>query len=429
MPTKNNTISHKSTLLSLNPFLDQAGVMRLNGRLAKSPSLSYSERHPILLPYNCRFTKLLAEFTHLISIHGGNQLVLRLLRCEYWVPRLKTLVRTIINRCKPCCIHKKRTCNQIMAALPPERTAINRPFTTTGVDFAGPFDIKSFSGRACRITKGYVCVFVCFATKAIHLEAVSDLSSDSFLAAFHRFIARRGCPSTIMSDNGTNFVGASRELLKDLKTCISDTQNKIIAAHGYQGLVWRFIPAGAPHMGGIWEAGVKSFKHHFRRQMQQFKYTFEEFSTVLARIEACLNSRPLCPMTDNITDIVALTPGHFLIGSAIMAPPEPIIENAPISLVNRYRKMLAISQHFCVRWKNEYLISLQKRYKWKNPTRDITVNDLVVVKHESTPPTSWRLGRIVKVYPGSDNHIRVADVRTELGIIKRPITKLVVLAR
>ena len=354
--------------------------------------------------------------------------MLRLIRCEYWVPRLKTLIPAVINNCKPCIIEKKRTCTQIMAALPPERTVINRPFTTTGVDFAGPFDIKSFTGRACKITKGYVCVFVCFSTKAIHLEAVSDLSTDNFLSAFNRFIARRGCPSTIFSDNGTNFVGASRELARNAKTCIRDTRDSVCSSFSFQGLVWQFIPAGAPHMGGLWEAGVKSFKLHFRRHAKNYKYTFEEFATLLARIEACLNSRPLCPLTENPSDVVALTPGHFLIGSPILAPPEPNLEDSPCDFINRYRKMLAISQHFCRRWKNEYLSDLHKRYKWKHPERDVAIDDLVVIKQETLPPTAWCLGRIVHIYPGTDGHIRVADVRTARGIIKRPIAKLVVLS-
>ncbi|XP_065354887.1 uncharacterized protein LOC135949296 [Calliphora vicina] len=133
----------------------------------------------------------------------------------------------------------------------------------------------------------------------IHLEATSDLSTPNFMAAFQRFISRRGCPNTIFSDNGTNFVGASRQLKKGFKSFLKESQSLICSSYGVQGVSWRFIPAGAPHMGGLWEAGVKSFKLHFRKQAQAFKYTFEELSTILARIEACLNSRPLCPMTDN----------------------------------------------------------------------------------------------------------------------------------
>lgn len=401
--------------------------MRLNGRLAKSPTLSYTEKHPIVLPYFCHFTRLLVDYVHLLSVHGGNQLMLRIMRIEYWIPRVKILIRASINRCKPCLLAKKRSCTQIMAALPPERTLVTRPFTTTGVDFAGPFDIKSFTGRYCRITKGYVCVFVCFSTKAIHLEATTDLSSSTFLSAFHRFIARRGCPKSIFSDNGTNFVGASREIERDFKSFLREGRDIVCSALGYQELVWQFIPAGAPHMGGLWESAVKSFKSHFYRFSRNFKYTFEELSTVLARIEACLNSRPLCPMSENLDDLIALTPGHFLVGAPLLSPPEPVIEESPLSLVNRYRKLKSLSHQFCMRWKDEYLHILHKRYKWKFPERNLQINDLVVIRHEQLPPTSWKLGRVIKTHPGDDGQVRVVDIRTEQGDVRRPVTKLVVL--
>ncbi|XP_075170259.1 uncharacterized protein LOC142242579 [Haematobia irritans] len=420
-------LGSRSSLLSLNPFLDEEGVMRLNGRLSRCPTLSYSERHPIIVPYNSRFARLLVKYVHDISIHGGNQLVLRLIRIEYWIPRLTSLIRSTINRCKRCLLDRKKSCTQIMAALPPERTVLTRPFTTTGVDFAGPFEIKSFIGRACKITKGYVCVFVCFSTKAIHLEATSDLSTTTFLAAFHRFISRRGCPKTIFSDNGTNFVGASREMEKELRSVLKEGRDKVCSAYQFQQLSWQFIPAGAPHMGGLWEAAVKSFKTHFRKHASGFKYTFEEFSTVLSRIEACLNSRPLCPMSESSQELVALTPGHFLVGSPILAPPEQLEEESPLHLVHRFRKMKALSQQFCLRWKEEYLKCLQKRYKWKFPQRDIEVGDLVVIRDEQLPPTSWKLGRVDDVHPGSDGRVRVADVRTANGVVRRPVVKLVIL--
>ncbi|XP_073821491.1 uncharacterized protein [Musca autumnalis] len=196
---------------------------------------------------------------------------------------------------------------------------------------------------------------------------------------------------------------------------------------GYQEITWQFIPAGAPHMGGLWEAAVKSFKKHFYRHVKTLSYTFEEFSTILARIEACLNSRPLYPMSDSLDELVALTPGHFLIGAPLLAPPEPLVEELPLSLVNRYRKLKALTHQFCIRWKEEYLFNLNKRYKWKHPERNVEVNDLVVIRHEKLPPTSWKLGRVIETHPGSDGKVRVVDIRTAQGIVRRPVVKLVVL--
>ena len=196
-----------------------------------------------------------------------------------------------------------------MAALPPERTTLTRPFTHTGLDLPGPFEIKSYIGRGCRITKGYVLVFVCFATKVIHLEATNEMSTDCFLTAFTRFSSRRGCPAHIYSDNGTAFVGATNIMKRGRAKFFTDLKHKIVSENIFQAVEWHFIPPGAPHMGVLWEAGVKSFKTHLRKISNAQKFTFEEFTNVLVRIEACLNSRPLCPMTHNPSNINPLTPG------------------------------------------------------------------------------------------------------------------------
>lgn len=180
-------------------------------------------------------------------------------------------------------------------------------------------------------------------------------------------------------------------------------------------------------MGGLWEAGVKSFKQHFRKIAGASKYTFEEFQTLLSRIEACLNSRPISPISENPSDIAALTPGHFLIGSPILIPIDPSLHEVPISMCNRWQKLKVIHQNFCTRWKNEYLKELHKRNKWKKPEDDVHENMLVVIKDENLPPNCWRLGRIQKVFPGHDKRVRIAEVVTQKGTLLRPVTKLVVL--
>ncbi|XP_073845545.1 uncharacterized protein isoform X1 [Musca autumnalis] len=421
---KKSRIPSKSPLLSLNPYLDPKGIMRAHGRLVQSPALTFEERHPIILPHNAKLTTLLVEHTHKVTLHGGNQLMLRVLRSGFCIPRLKSLIKKTIRNCRVCILHKKRTENQIMASLPPERTLLTRPFTNTGVDFAGPFSIRNFTGRACLITKGYVCLFVCFATKAIHLEPTSDLSTQSFLAAFSRFISRRGCPSCVYSDNGTNFVGAVDVLKKDRLLFMKELKTKAITQNSHQNLDWKFIPPGAPHMGGLWEAGVKSFKTHLKKCVPKMTFTFEEFSTILSKIEACLNSRPLSPASDDPSDLSPLTPAHFLIGTPILAPPEPDVSDQDESLVNRWKRLKIISQYFCNRWKTEYLQELHRRTKWKYQRDNIKEGDLVVIKDERLTPTEWKLGRIIKTHQGTDQNVRVVDIKTAGGDISRPITKM-----
>nr|XP_039147372.1 uncharacterized protein LOC120284346 isoform X2 [Drosophila simulans] len=271
---------------------------------------------------------------------------------------------------------------------------------------------------------GYVCVFVCFSTKAIHLEPTSDLTTEKFLAAFARFVARRGCPQRVHSDNGKTFVGAatliSRDFLQAIKESVTD-------AYSHQGLVWRFIPPGAPHMGGLWEAGVKSFQTLFLKSTSVRKYTFEELATLLAKIEACLNSRPLSPMSEDPSDLLALTPGHFLIGGPLLSTAEPEIKGEAKSIINRWQHLKAQHQQFSERWKEEYLKELHKRSKWQFPTRNLQADDMVVVKEDNLPPNEWRLGRIVSAFPGADDRIRVVEIRTSRGTIKRPVHKVILL--
>ena len=423
--SRKQVLSKNSCLLTLNPFIDSQGIIRANGRLVQSPELTYNERHPILLPYGCRLSRLLVEFTHKITLHGGNQLLIRLLRSEFWIFRLKVLIKAVIHSCRTCVIHKQRTQTQIMASLPPERTFLSRPFYNTGVDFAGPFSIKNFTGRACLITKGYVCIFICFATKAIHLEATSDLSTQSFLAALARFIGRRGCPAQIHSDNGTNFVGAAEMLKKDKIAFVKQLQSEATHLYSHQTLNWKFIPPNAPHMGGLWEAGVKSFKLHLRKITPQMKFTFEELSTILAKIESCLNSRPLTPLNDDPHDLNPLTPGHFLVGTPLLSSPEPDLSNEHLDVVNRWKRLKIITQQICLRWKSEYLKELHRRYKWKCPSENLKVNDLVVIKDDNLPVNEWKMARVTKTIQGPDSNIRVVELRSKTGSLIRPITKLV----
>lgn len=229
------------------------------------------------------------------------------------------------------------------------------------------------------------------------------------------------------SDNGTAFVGAANLIEIDRKQFLSEIKRKLIVRNSFQPIEWHFIPPGAPHMGGLWEAGVKSVKTHLRKISGVQKFTFEEFSTLLARIEACLNSRPLTAMSNDASDLVSLTPGHFLIGAPLLSPPEPDHSDLSLSVANRWQKLKVLHHQFALRWKEEYLKELHRRIKWKYPERDFIEGDLVVIRQDNLPPNEWRLGRVEKTYLGHDQKVRTADVRTASGVYTRPIVKLVLL--
>ncbi|ODM93494.1 hypothetical protein Ocin01_13188 [Orchesella cincta] len=265
----------------------------------------------------------------------------------------------------------------------------------------GPFNLRVLKGRSNKLMKAYMAVFICMATKAVHLEPVSDLSTDAFLAALERFVSRRGLCHRIFSDCGTNFVGASKEL-KSL--FLSQQHNTTMASKlADRGIMWSFNPPAAPHQGGIWEAAVKSAKFHIKRVIGEESLTFEQFNTILCKVEACLNSRPLTPMSPNPDDLDVLTPGHFLIGQPLNAVPQQSLQDLKTNRLDKWQRAQQISQSIWHRWSNEYLNTLQQRFKWCTQNRNLQVDDVVLVKEDNTPPMQWRTGRIVQTFPGRDN--------------------------
>ncbi|XP_074033764.1 uncharacterized protein [Leptinotarsa decemlineata] len=311
-----------------------------------------------------------------------------------------------------------------MANLPPSRMTPSRPFSISGVDYAGPFQLRDRKGRNFKTFKAYIALFVCFSTKALHLEVVSDLTSECFLACLRRFMSRRGKCSEIYSDNGTTFVGANNEI-----KLFFDSYKKNITEHlTTEGIQWHFITPNAPHFGGIWEAGVKSTKYHLKRVMGNASLNFEEFYTVLCQIEACLNSRPLYPISTDPNDLTPLTPAHFLIGESLTALPEPSLLNLKENRLSRFQRTQQIVQHFWSRWTKEYVSNLQTRVKWKmQHPQLIKIGLMVLVKEDGLPPLKWKMGRILQIHKGIDGVIRSVTIKTTTGELKRPVVKICIL--
>ena len=315
-----------------------------------------------------------------------------------------------------------------MGSLPHDRVNVCRPFQKVGMDFAGPFSLKQSRIRKPIITKGYICVIVCFAAKAIHLELVSDLKTETFLACFKRFISRRGLPTDVYSDNFSTFKCASSQIEELYKLYGSKAhQSQVQNFSSQKGINYHYIPCYSPVFAGLWEAGVKSTKFHLKRVVQTAVLTYEELNTVLCQIEAILNSRPLMPLSNNIDDYSYLTPGHFLIGSALNAYPEPNL----VTCKNRlqfWKCCTIMQQQFWKSWSRHYLNMLQFRPKWRDPLPNIKVGSLVILKEDNTPPLQWPLARVIQVFPGSDNNVRTVEVKTVNGNChRRSVTKVCLL--
>lgn len=412
-------LSKKSQILNLNPILDAHGILRIGGRL-KHSNINFEMKHPIIIPNKSKLADLIIEESHKLVFHGGVKMTTGFIRQKYWILGGNRATKKRLRMCVKCKRNDPILQHQLMGDLPPSRLNPSRPFYHTGVDYTGHVLVKANKGRGIKTTKGYVAVFVCMVTKAIHLEIVSELTASAFIAALRRMAARRGVPGHIYSDQGTNFIGANRILKQEISEIAKTlSSQKNLSTISEMNIEWHFNAPSWPSAGGLWEAAVKSLKHHLKRVVGEQKLTYEEYNTLLSQLEACLNSRPLCPLTEDPEDIDFLTPAHFLASG-----PNLTILETENDLRTRWYLVQKIYRDIWTRWKNEYLSQLSVRAKWRQVQKDLNLNDIVVIKDENLPPGKWALGRVVELHPGGDGHVRVVTLRTKNGLIKRPVVKL-----
>ena len=423
---KYSSNTSSSRIKSLFPFMDSNHLIRVGGRLANS-SLTQSQTHPLIVDSKDHFTILLFKELHVCLGHCGPSLLLCFVGIRYHVLGAKRLAQAVCNQCKTCIKASKLPIKQLMGQLPTDRVTPSPPFHITGMDFAGPFKIKQGYVRKPHLINSYVCVFLCFTTRAIHIEVVSDLTTEAFLASLKRFVSRRGVPHILQSDNGGNFQGAQQDLKALYRMLKASKQSPSINAFLLQQeITWNMSPSRAPHFGGLWEAGVKSLKFHLKRVVGNECLTFEEFSTVTCQVEAILNSRPLLPITSHSADGVSvLTPGHFL---TLTAYPETHINDDP-RLLKTWNKCQAMAQHFWHRWSTEYLQALQARRKWTTVQPNLQVGDIVIISKDKKWQTEWPIARVLQTYPGRDGLVRVVLLKTATTEFKRSVVKLTLLHR
>jgi len=241
-------LPRSNPLVRLTPWIDSQGLLRVGGRL-QSALLSTASKHPLILPRNSALTSLIISDAHMKMLHGGTQLTLSLIRNEYWIIGGRAPIRSFILKCIRCARYRQKRAHQIMGQLPPERVTPSRPFLNSGIDYAGPIILKSWKGRNSKTYKGYIALFVCLSTSAIHIELVTDYSTEAFIAAYKRFVPRRGICATLTSDCGTNFKGADIELRK-LFLSNSKELGQLSSLLSKDGTQWKFIPPATPHFGG-----------------------------------------------------------------------------------------------------------------------------------------------------------------------------------
>lgn len=421
---KNSEISHNSVLKTLTPFFDQTNqVIRVGGRL-KHSALSYSTKHPIVLSNKCNFSTLLVRDAHSRLNHADYNTIVTYLRANYWIIKIRSIVKTITNECITCRRFKVSRFQQLMGNLPINRVNPSPIFSQIGIDCAGPFMVTPIRTRGCRYQKYYICIFICFATRAVHIETLSSMTTECFLMSLSRFISRRGIPQQIHSDCGTNFVGCSNELkvlYEFFRSLKNDPQINHYANENH--IQWKFNPPSSPHFGSLWESNIKNFKYYLKRSCSNLQFSFEEFYTLIAKIESILNSRPMYPLSDSIADFDILTPGHFITGRPLTSIPEKNLSDVNLNRLSRWELIQNRTQYLWKRWSTSYLHSLQQRRKWFTVNTQPFVGQLILLC-ESSNPLQWIRGRIIKIYPGSDNLTRVVLIKTPTGEYKRPLAKI-----
>ena len=409
-----------SSIRRLCPELDSKGLIRVGGRLQRA-DLPYGVQHPLLLPKNNSVTKLIIQHVHDEGDHQlGLEHTLAELRQRYWIVHGREAIKKYNAGCPECIRRRRQPAAQIMAPkLEAQVKPSFRAFAMSAVDYAGPFETKQ--GRGKTRTKRYLCLFTCLQTRCVHLELAYGLDTDSFLRALDRFVARRGVPDEVWSDNGTNFVRADREIRQLCRSLDDQNVKKHVSK---KGVKWHFNPPGAPHFGGAFEAMVKLVKRTLYRTLASASLSDEELQTAFCQAEALINSRPLTPLSSDPRDSPPLTPAHFLIGN-VRTELEPTADGTESTHQKRWRRLQQVSLAFWRRWVREYLPLLQPRTKWTEARPDLQEGDIVLLQNSTTPRGEWPLGRITKTFKGEDDRVRVVEVLSKGKLMKRPAVKLV----
>ena len=425
-------IPKSSPLYRLNCFIDDTGLLRVVGRL-RFTNLYSCYKHPIILPKGAHVSSLVIRDCHQTTKHQGRGMTINEVRSRgYWVVGLNNQVKKLIQDCVICKAIRGITVVQKMADLPPDRAECAPPFSYWGVDIFGPFLVKE---RRSEI-KRYGAIFTCLSSRSVHIEMVYSMTTDSFILSLRKFMAIRGPLRLLRCDNGTNFVGANKELSGAIKAIQCGTLRKFLSDNDCD-LEFRMNPPAASHMGGAWERLIRVVRSVLSGILEEHSTRLDDscLSTFLYEVAAIINTRPL--LLEHITDPQhpePLTPNHPLTGKTkVILPPPGVFSQGDMYSVKRWRSVQFLANQFWDRWCKEYLQYLQLRSKWQRERRELRVGDLVLLTDSGAPRNDWRRGIVAEVFVSKDGFVR--SVRLRMGkredstdsVLVRPVHKLVLL--
>lgn len=419
---KQQPIPKTSALVKLSPWLDDEGILRVLGRTSSCTFISKDAKNPIILPRDHHITTLILSFYHKKFHHHNHETIVNEVRQKYWIPRIRICYAKVRRHCQRCKNEAVIPCPPIMADLPTARlAAFSRPFTHVGVDYFGPLEVAI--GR--RVEKRWAMLATCMTTRAVHIEIVHSLSTNSCVMAIRNMMARRGIPNVIYCDRGTNFVGTNRELARVTEELNYEAVLKEIVSPETK---WSFNPPSSPHMGGCWERLIRSVKNNLLNLSLPRRPSDEVLRNALIEIENILNSRPLTHVPIEDYGAPAITPNHILLGSSNGSKPLTLLDDSGVAVRQCWRASQIIANQFWKRWLTDYLPEITRRTKWHTRcVLPIKVGDVVIIVDPKLPRNCWPKGRIIETRISKDGEVRSATVRTASGIYERPVVKLAVL--
>lgn len=395
-------------LSKLRPFVDNNGLIRVKTNIACRDDTN-DFKFPIVLPSKHPVVKLLIINAHHDLLHGGTSILMSHLREKYWILKSRKTIKNCIASCIKCQWFKAKKCDAAPGVLPNDRVRDAAIFEVVGCDLAGPLYLKG--GK-----KAYIVLYTCAVYRAVHLELITSLSTEVFFQSLRRFVARRGRPTTIYSDNATNFVGAQRVLN-------SIDWNYLCSKAAEQKIHWKFNPPSAPWWGGWWERLIQVVKQILRKILGRASLDYEELLTVLCDCERVINSRPLTYVSQDVEDLSPLTPEMFL--REIKESGVPDIDNVDKDKLSKRAQYLQKMRNLLrIRFRSEYLGQLRQQSVRKFKSKPLTVGEVVLLEDNNKKRAFWNLARVVKLIPGRDGHIRLAVVKTETTEFLRPVQRL-----
>ena len=343
------------------------------------------------------------------------------------------MIAKLIEGCVTCRKLRGTTLTQQMANLPLERTETTPPFTNVGFDVFGPWEISTtkLSGGAVN-SKRWGLILTCLSSRAIHIEVLETMEASSFICALRRFLAIRGPVQKLKCDRGTNFVGGKSQL-DDCLTEMDQAQIKRYATE--HDCEWVFNPAHASHFGGVWESQIATVRRvldAMPRGIGRGHLTHELLVTLMAEVAGIVKSRPISTISSDAEEPQPLTPSMLLtMKNRFLAPLPGHFVPQDIYARNWWRRAQYLADQVWVRWRREYLQTLQSRSKWERRERNLSVGDVVLIKEDDAHRNDWPLGRITEVFTSSDGKVRSAKVASWKGegakAYTRPIASLVLL--